>query len=714
MDHSTQLHSRRYGPDSLLGVLLILVVLVAFGPTLDNGFVNYDDDVYVVRNPHVHAGLGASSLSWALTTFELANWHPLAWLSFQVDYQLYGLSPWGFHLTNLLLHAANVLLLYVALWRMTRTAWPSAFVAALFALHPLHVESMAWVAERKDVLSTLFWMLTLLAYARYAALPGIGRYFLVAVVHALGLLAKPMLVTLPLVLLLLDYWPLGRYRPGQWAWPLKNGTGQFAPAAPWQLLAEKVPLLLLASASAALTLVAQYRGGAENSAAELPLRLENAVLAYVRYLGKTLWPMDLAPFYPYPRTLYPAWQVVGAVLILAGVTAAVFRSAPRRPYLLVGWLWFVGTLAPVIGVVQVLGGHALADRYTYVPLIGVFLMAAWALAEWGGSRRGSAVVAGAAGALALAGCLAISWVQEMYWVDSISLWSHTLRVTRDNHLAHYNLGVALENGGEPDRALEQYAEALRIIPNYAKAHINLGILLERRGRLSDAIGHYRAAVAADPSNGGAYNNLGQALAQQGDLDAAVRSCAEAVRIKPDSAPAHSNLGMALVLGGQAGRAAECFRNAVRLQPEVGKFHYDLAYALGQLGQTEESRLEYAQALRLDPRWPVAANEAAWRLTTQPEGRSRFGALGLQFARQICDATQGRDANYLDTLAAAYAETGHFEDARAAAREALRQAAAGFPAGIPAMESRLRLYERRQPFRDTPGKRSKWDTREGKP
>jgi tetratricopeptide (TPR) repeat protein len=710
------------GPRRLAAVLLSLLLAVTTGAVYAracaNGFVNYDDGPYVTDNPHVRAGLTAEGLAWAFTTTTMGNWHPLTWLSFQLDATLYGSRAWGFHLTNVLFHVGSTLALFAALVGMTGAPWRSGLVAALFALHPLHVESVAWVAERKDALSTFFGMLALLAYLRYVRRPGPSRYLGVAGLFVLSLMAKPMLVTLPCLLLLLDYWPLGRFDAdrGATAGPRKR------------VVAEKIPLLALAAAFSVIALYAQGRGGAVRSLERVPVeaRLANALVSYVAYLRKFFWPADLAPFYPHPGSALPFWQVAGAGLLLGAVTALAVWQARRRPYFIVGWLWYLGSLVPVVGIVQV-GDQAMADRYTYVPLVGVSLMVSWGLADLATRWQLPPLLPAVGAAALVAACAALTWVQVGYWHDSTSLWEHACGVTPDNYLAQFNLGhalyeedrlrAAIQHFSESARvrpgfaaaynnrgralfrqgrtadAMRDYAEALRLDPDYADAHNNLAIALLETGKSAEAIEHYQAAVRQDPDNPTRHYNLGLALVRRGELEEGIREFAEAIRLRPGFTMAHNNLGLALAQQGRWRQAVAEFTEALRLQPDYALAHVNLAQVLVD---------SYQPGRSADPGWVEAANREARVLATHPDGRVRNGALAVRLAQQVCEASGGRDPGCLDTLAAAYAEAGRFEEAIAAAQKARALAAsAGPPERAHAVEARLRLYQAHQPYREAP-------------
>ena len=476
-----------------------------------HSFINYDDGLYVYENPHVRGGLSKEGVSWAFTTFDAANWHPLTWISHMTDVQLFGLDAGWHHRVNVLFHLANTALLFLVLWRMTGGLWQSAFVAALFAVHPLHVESVAWVAERKDVLSTLFWLLTMGAYLGYVRRPSVWRYLPVFVFLALGLMCKPMLVTLPFVLLLLDWWPLGRMsREGS---PVSEQWRISVPMV-FRRIWEKTPLLGLSAISCVITYIAQSQGKAVVSLGRITIgpRFSNTLVSYAIYLEQAVWPSSLAVVYPHPATIgagIPAWKIGGAVLLLAGISFLALRERQRRPYLAAGWMWYLGTLVPVIGLVQV-GGAAHADRYTYVPLIGVFLAVAWGVPDLLPMRRWRQRVLGVAAGAVLAALTVAAWFQVGYWRDNVTLYSRALSVTEGNWLALSNLGAAYGNRGEPLEARRCFREAVRIRSDYAEAWYNLGVSAGRLGQKEEAIGYYREALRLQPEYALARNGLGLA------------------------------------------------------------------------------------------------------------------------------------------------------------------------------------------------------------
>lgn len=555
-------------------------------------FVHYDDHVYVTDHTQVRQGLTPESLKWAMTSTEAGFWHPLTWMSLMLDYQFFGLNPGGYHFTNLLLHLANTLLLFLVFASMTGAVWRSAFVAALFAVHPLHVESVAWIAERKDVLCGLFWILAVGAYARYAERPSWTRYAAVSVAILLALASKAMAVTLPFVLLLLDVWPLRRFgdrspgiaeashtrRDQAETSPAAESCGgeglygivraehmqraqaesslatacrgrdespRFRPATLFRLILEKVPFLALSAAVGILTWMAETKIGALKTVAEYPLtvRLENAVVSYVRYIGKMFWPTDLAVIYPHPGA-WPWISVALAAFVLLMITVFALRFRRRAPYLAVGWFWYLGALVPVIGLVQI-GSHAMADRYTYLPLIGLFIMIAWGMTDMLAPRRfGRALVAIGGLAVVLA-FIPPARAQVAYWKDAERLFRRAVVVTERNYLAHNNLGAALARKGSVDEALRHYHQALAIHPRYPDALFNAGVVLALQGRYAEAETYYRAALAIHPSLAEAHNNLAIALVMQGNMHDAISHFRTAVHLRPDYADAEKNLVLAL-------------------------------------------------------------------------------------------------------------------------------------------------------------------------
>jgi len=574
----------------LVRLMLVLSVLAVYGQTLGFGFIGYDDPEYVLANPWVRQGLTWEGLRWAFTTFHFANWFPLTWLSLMLDVEIAGLDPHQFHLGNLLLHVASTLLLFQLLDRATRDRWKSAWVAALFALHPLHVESVAWVAERKDVLSTLFWFLSMLLWLRWIERPGAVRYAAASLAFALGLLSKSMLVTLPGVLLLFDFWPLGRHRE----------RGLFL------LVREKLPLLALAAASSATTLIAQRAGGAVGSLDAYPIaaRLANAVVSTAAYLEQTFWPTGLAVFYPHPGREVPVSAWLGSALLLAGISAGVTLLRRSRPYLAVGWLWYLGTLLPVIGIVQV-GFQARADRYTYVPLVGVFILLAWGVPELLGRRPR---LLGAAAVASLAAAATLAYLQCGYWRGSIPLFEHAIEVTAENAIARNNLASAYYQRNAPgdlERSVAHYAEAVRIDPSYATALNSFAGALLKLGRVEEAIDRWSEAVQTRPHYTAALCNLCGALSRVGRLAEAEQRCNQALLVDPQPACAHYNLGHLYLQQSRIPEAESHLQAAVRIAPLDTDARVTLAVALATQGRFDQAIAQYDEVLRLDPSNPIA-------------------------------------------------------------------------------------------------------------
>jgi tetratricopeptide (TPR) repeat protein len=564
-----------------LALALAAAVCCAFLPALRNGFV-WDDNQYVLKNPHVLAGPTAADLRWALTAFEQGNWHPLTWFSHQLDVRLFGLRPRGHHAVNILLHAANALLLFGLLERLTGARWRSLLVAALFALHPLRVESVAWVAERKDLLSSLFALLAAGAHARFARRPGRARAAATVLLFAAALASKAMVVTLPFVLLLLDFWPLGRLTRASWRRPLL----------------EKLPLFALSAAASAVAYLAQSRAG-YTSDYPVAARLGNAVVGYLRYLGRTFLPTDLAAFYPHAMRALPLWQTLGSLLALAAATFLVIRHLRSRPYLATGWLWYLGTLVPVIGLVQV-GQQAIADRYTYLPGVGVALALVWAGGDLARARPFLRLPLAGAAAAALLALAAATFVQVGYWKDPVSLYTRAIEAVPGNWLAHYNLGVHYRNAGRDDLAEEHYRASLRYRGDYAFALNNLGMILAERGETAQAVALYEAAIRSLPGYDDPYNNLGAAfvrLARPREAETCYRA---ALRLSPASAEARHNLAVLLLDQGRWAEAAAELDEALRLDPGAGWAHKGLGVILARRGRYPEAAAQLREAVRLDP------------------------------------------------------------------------------------------------------------------
>ena len=623
---------------------LVAITWAVFGQTLAHDFVNFDDHLYVYENPLIIKGISTEGIIGAFTHTHARNWHPLTTISHMLDCQLYGLKAGGHHLTNVILHTISVVLLFLVLKQMTGGLWQSAFVAALFAIHPLHVESVAWIAERKDVLSAVFFMLTLAAYARYARAPSLPRYLVVALLFAFGLMSKPMLVTLPFVLLLLDYWPLNRVTD---RWSAVRGT-KSQTRGRWSvvsgLILEKIPLLIFSAISCIITFVIQKR--ATGALPPLPLlwRADNAFASYMIYIWQTLWPTRLAVFYPHPNNMLPAWEVVIAIGLLLAMTGAAIVFRGKRPYLFTGWLWYLVMLVPVIGFVQV-GEQGHADRYTYLPHIGLFLLAAWSIADVTASHWSTLRTAIATTAVIM--IIGLAWaasVQTSYWRNSETLWTHALAVTSENDFAHNNLAYLLADRGELDDAMSHFAAAARIRSSKTDRHYNVGSAfvemnladaLARKGESDEALVHYEQAIKLEPNYADAYYNRGNVLFAKGRIDEAIADLEKSLLIQPNHADAHTCLGNALL----------------------------------RQGSLKQAIAQYEAALALAPEDPHSRNNIAWVLATSSDGSIRDGAKAIGFAQQAVALSGGREPQFRRTLAAAYAENGRFSEAIAAAQQA---------------------------------------------
>ncbi|HTJ00820.1 MAG TPA: tetratricopeptide repeat protein [Dongiaceae bacterium] len=641
----------------LVGLVLVLLTLLAYLPVRQHGFVNYDDPDYLTENPVVQNGLTAAGVKWAFTTFHASNWHPVTWLSHMLDCELFGLNPGPQHLVNVLFHAANAALLFWLLLRLTGAWGPAAVVAALFAWHPLHVESVAWAAERKDVLSTFFGLLALLAYARYAGeSPAKNQraktfYALSLGAFALGLLAKPMLVTLPLVLLLLDYWPLRRLAPDNWRWRV----------------AEKLPFLALTAASCVMTYLAQ-RTEAVVALERFPLglRLENAVVAYAEYLLQMVWPARLAVIYPLPHEIATGTLILAAVMV-AGISGFAWAWRRSQPCLLVGWLWYLGMLVPVIGLVQV-GGQAMADRYTYLPLVGIFVAVVYgaqaAVLRW----KLKPVLPWAVTAGVLAGCLTLTARQLSYWRDGVTLFTHTVAMTGDNAIARINLGVALEQAGQPQAALAQYKIAEQLDPSRVQVHNNLGNLYDAQGQTNEALAEFR----------------------------------EALRLQPHAPLVLCNLATLLVKLGQFGAAMTNYAVAAQLAPADARPEYLMGKAELHQGRPVAAVGHFRAALARDRNDAHALVYLARVLAASSEAAVRNGVEAVSLAERANALTGGGQPQVLDVLAMAYAEAGRFPAAIEVIEQAIPIAtAAGDSDLVAAMRSREAKYQAGQPWREPP-------------
>ncbi len=677
-----------------IGLLLALVTFALFWPAVGHEFINYDDHEYVAANLRVQAGLTPQGVGWAFRTTHTGNWHPLTWLSLMLDTSLFGRSPAGYHFTNILLHAANAALLFALLRLATGSLWRSAIVAALFAWHPLHVESVAWIAERKDVLCAFFGFFSLLFYVRYAQSQIANRksqivnYALSLFLFACGLLSKPMLVTWPFLMLLLDWWPLRRLAIGDWR------------SAIYRLVGEKLPFFALTAASCVVTYLAQHAHKAVAPLTDLSIagRLGNATLAYAAYLGKTFWPARLAVFYPLTwQQVW--WHVALAVLLLAGLSGLALWRWRRQPYLFTGWFWFLGTLVPVIGLVQV-GVQAMADRYTYLPLIGLFIALVWTAGEWAAGRRLPKLAIATLAVLALAACVWRTSGQLALWRDSETLFRHALAVTRDNYIAHLNLGIAQMAAGRVDAAIASYRESLRIKPDFGSTYNCLGIALFTQGRDAEAVESFITALRYISTPWTVRNNIGNVHLDRGRFDEAVVEYQHALRLKPDFIEAAYNLGRALASQGRNVEAIRQFQETLRFAPNYAPAHFQLGLLLAQTGDKAGALEHWRAAARLSPDWLSPLNSLAWVLATDSEASFRNGQEAVALAERAARLTRFRRFDVLDTLAAAYAENGRFAEAAQTAQKALELAGeSGNEKLTGEIRKRLEAYQTGRPWRE---------------
>lgn len=568
----------------LLGIALLFVTFSIYRQAGNHQFLNFDDNVYVTSNPNMAGGLTYKNIIWAFTSVEAYNWHPITRLSHLMDVQLYGMEPRGHHFTSVAIHSISTLLLFVLFFRLTGAVWQSSFVAALFALHPLHVESVAWVAERKDVLSALFCFLTLILYSGYVTKQRPALYFLALFSFILGLMSKPMLVSLPIIMLLLDLWPLGRFSIDGQEPPVDGWPGRLKP-----LIREKIPFVVLSVISAYITIFAQSKGGAVAGLNVVPfwLRIENALVSYAKYIGKTVYPHDLAVLYPFPSSI-PLWQIISSLVILLALSAGVIRAGRSYPYLVVGWLWFLITLVPVIGLVQV-GSQAMADRYSYIPLTGLFIMAAWGVPDMLEGVRYRQSLLNLLYIAVICIVAALTSKQLGHWKNNSTLYRHTLSVTDGNYTIHNNLGYELAKNGELDAAIREYRKAVEINPGYVDARNNLGLALAGKGGLAAAIVEYRKALLINPDDSKVRNNLGAAFQATGDFDAAIPEFQKAVTINPDYADAHYNLGTAFETIGNLDAAIKEYGETLRSAPHDAEARNRLELALARKRDSELSR-----------------------------------------------------------------------------------------------------------------------------
>lgn len=680
----------------LICLTLVVIALAVYGQVWKFGLVDLDDDAYIAHNPYVQLGLRSDSIRWAFTAIYEGNWHPMVWLSYLPDTEIArGLAARGiklgpgnvgvYHLSNVAQHVASTLLLFFILLRMTGSPWRSAFVAAVFAAHPLHVESVAWVTERKDTLSALFWMLTILAYLNYVRNPSVGRFALVAISFAVGLMSKSMLVTLPLILLVIDYWPARRYE--------LSTDGRSLVRSAWPLVREKMPLFALSAACGVVSFIAQGRAAniAPDEVFPAGVRVANALVSYVRYIWLTILPHDLSVCYVHPGRSLPIWAVVLSAVFVIGMTVLAVRFAQRVPYLTLGWLWFVITLLPVIGIVQI-GSQALADRYAYIPMVGLLLIAAWGLPEL------LARIAGARHGLALAGCAAVVLLtlaahkQVGYWRDSESLYREVVRVNPRSHIGYSGLGTALSAKGRQDEARKCLLRAIEIDPTDVAARINIGISLAVQGKLDQAVSYYQQAIDMVPGEPRANYNLGNIFVMQSKLRQAAECFRQAVASRPSFVEAHISLANVAVLLNRPDEAITHYTTAIRLKPGDANTHFHLAGVLEDRGRFPEAIDQYREAVRLDPKRWDAANNLAMILATRTDPKCSDPLEAVRLAETACRQVNNTQPALLDTLAVAYAAAGRYDSAAAAGERALGLATSAKQTRMAEdIRARLRIY-----------------------
>ncbi|MCJ7729085.1 MAG: tetratricopeptide repeat protein [Sedimentisphaerales bacterium] len=664
---------------------LVVTTLIAYEPMRHNGFVSYDDTTYITGNPNVNEGITRQSVIWAFTKQHAANWHPLTWLSHTMDCQLFGLNPFWHHLVSLIFHTTNALLLFWIFTKITGAIWPSAFVAAVFALHPLQVESVAWAAERKTVLSGLFWLLTRAIYIWYTKRPGIGRYILLFLVYGLCIMTKPSVVTLPLVLLLLDYWPIERFDKHPQA----------------HLFIEKIPLLGLSAILSVMTVIAQKSGGFVIATLDvLPLvyRIANMFLSYIRYIGKIIWPSGLAIGYPYPHVDFSNIIPIVCLLIFVAITILSIYTLRRKKYMAVGWLWFVGTLVPMIGLVQV-SIQAMADRYMYLSMVGLLIIIAWSvkdiIAKWPNLK----VVACVSATVILLSMLILTRMQVRHWQNTIELYGHALKATSNSFVAEFGYGCEMFKSGRLAEAELHLGNAVRIDPANLDARRNLGVVLMTQGKLDEAIDCFNEILKNNNSLRVHYY-LATALCKKGNFDEAIKHLSTVITLDPKHPDAHNKMGIALLATGKPNEAIEYFNEAIRETPNQAEIYENLGQAYKQLGRYKPAVQNLTKAVKLKyNNRPDVLNALAWLLATAGDVSAQDANRAVEYAQHACELTGHREPHFLDTLAAAYAAGGSFEDAVRTAQQAIDAAKAGGREDLAGeIKNRMELYKMNQRYR----------------
>ena len=677
----------------LICVVIAAATLIAYEPIRHNGFVSYDDDTYIMKTPTVTGGITWQSVSQAFTQPHVFMWHPLTTLSYMLDYQLFGLNPLGYHCVNVLIHIVNALLLFLILTNVTGTTWASAFVAAVFALHPLQVESVAWAAERKTVLSGLFWLLTMAAYIGYARKPGFGRYMLLLFVFGLCIMTKPTVVTLPFVLLLLDYWPLERIRRGQ-------SVAATSKSAIW-LIAEKVPLLAMSATLSVITIIAQKGGEAVISLDTIPLdtRIANMFSSYIKYIGKLVWPSDLAVFYPSSYPAIPKTTTAVYILLFILISAISIYAGRRRKYMAVGWLWFVGTLVPMIGLVQS-GFQAMANRYMYISMVGLLIIIALAGKELIAKHPRLKTIAAIMGVISLSCLLVLTRMQVRHWQNSITLFEYALSVTEDNAITENSYGCALFNDDRLSEAEQHFGNALRINPAFDTALIHLARIYLKEGRYNEAISTYEELIKRNYGTAELYYNLAMAFGIQEKYNDSIKYFSKSLELNPDDPDTHNKMGSILLAAGKIDDSIGQFNESLRIKADQSAVYENLGTAYNQLGKYELAIQNWTRAIELNPGNIDALDKAGWFLAACGEKSVENANQAIAYAKRACELTKYAVPEFLDTLGVACAASGKFADAKAAAEKALNLARKTGKEGLAGeIEKRIKLYEAGQPYRE---------------
>ena len=677
----------------LIYVGIVIATIIAYEPMRHNGFVSYDDSKYITQNPDIQQAITFQSLGRAFTQPHYYMWHPLTTITNMLDYQLFGLNPLGHHFVSLLLHIASALLLFRILSNMTGAIWPSAFVTAVFALHPVQVESVAWAAELKTVLSGFFWLLTMAAYIRYTKKPSVGRYILTLLVFGFCILTKPTVVTLPFILLLLDYWPLDRIKWGRQTKRIpKEKDRQDVPV--WRLMIEKIPLLVLSAILSAITYSAQQHGGAVAALEKLPLdfRIANMFISYMRYIGKTIWPSRLAVFYPSLPLNLPNATVGICVLLFILISAFSIYIGRRRKYIAMGWLWYVGTLVPVIGLVQA-GVQAMANRYMYIPILGLLIIIAWAVKDLIANRPRCKKIMAVLAAVVLLSAIILTRTQVRYWRNSMALFEYALKVTENNATAENNYGALLFEAGRLDEAVLHLSKAVRISPTFFEARNNLGQSLLKQGKPNEAIACFNELIKHKQDSAQVYYHLAMAMSMQKKYDDAIKYLDKSLTLDPQFSEAHRETGTLLLARGKINEAIPHLNEALRMGINKAKMYTYLGTAYNQLGKYEMAIQNWSRAVELKPDSANVLNNLAWLLAAVDDVSIQDANRAIELAQRACELTDYKDAAILDTLAVAYAAAGRFNNAVRTAEKAINATKAHGQENLASeIQKRIELYK----------------------